>query len=81
MQLFKVLTVDLYNIVLISFGIVEYTVLDVSVTGVLKSHGWGQQQETDSRSVLQSRTIKARYFAAVGIPIRDMTGTPPEARK
>ena len=30
---------------------------------------------------VQSRTTKARYFAAVGIPIRDMTGTPPEARK
>jgi len=30
---------------------------------------------------LQLWTTKARYFAAVGIPIWNMTGTPPEAQK
>jgi len=42
-----VLTVDLCDIVLISFGIVEYTISHVSMTGV---HGCGQQQETADRA-------------------------------
>jgi hypothetical protein len=41
----------------------------------------GGQLKATNMVLVQSRTIKARYFAAVGIPIRDMTGTPPKARK
>jgi hypothetical protein len=39
------------------------------------------QLKTTNMVLVQSRTTKARYVAAVGIPIRDITGTPPEARK